>query len=75
VLVKVAALLLLLLHAAQFASAPGSMNLRSSIAVVIFIAAAAFASSATGNVYTRRGLEIFGIGGALLLMALIQVNS
>jgi len=51
------------------------MNLRSSIAVVIFIAAAAFASSATGNVYTRRGLEIFGIGGALLLMALIQVNS
>lgn len=66
------ALLLIALHALQVALFADGMNLRTSIAILLFAACVAFADRHAHGRYTLAALQAFGVTGALLLMGFLQ---
>ena len=71
-MVQTIALLLIALHALQVIVYPQAMNLRTSIAILLFASAAAFADRHAHGRYTLPALQLFGIAGMLLLMGFLQ---
>ena len=62
------------IHGWQALSYPASMNLRSTFAILMFAAAAAFAERFSENPYAIGALRIFGLVGMTALMAIVQAN-
>jgi len=74
-LVTFAAAGFLLLHVTQFFLYPDSMNLRSSIAVCLFVFAAVFADRFADNLLSQRLLACFGLAGAGFIMFVLHQSS
>ena len=66
---------LLLLHITQFALYPANMNLRTSVAVCSFVAAAVFADRLAASKLAASLLSIFGCAGAVVLISVLHINS
>ena len=66
------ALGLITLHALQVALFASGMNLRTSIAILLFAGCVAFADRHASGRYTLPALQAFGVIGALFLMGFLQ---
>lgn len=74
-LVEAAVVVLLLLHLCQLVLYPSVMNLRSSIAVAVFLLAAVFAPARSDSDTGSLLLQLFGLAGAAAIMVVLHVNA
>lgn len=74
ILPRVVVLIMLGAHALQaFLFAP-AMNLRTSFAIMVFAACAAFAERIADNRYAIPLLRVLGLAGMTILMIVLQLN-
>lgn len=72
---RLAAVACLGAHVWQLSNYPELMNLRSSIAACSFILMAFFAARLTTNRYAIPLLQVFGVGGASLIIYILHSNA
>jgi hypothetical protein len=72
---QIGVLALLILHTLQFVAYPGAMNLRTSVAVSVFLLTATFAARCGSTSYSIISLQLFGLLGAFVIMIVLHFNA